>query len=282
MRYAVKLAYVGSNFFGFQRQPSRLTVEGVLLEAMRKAGLFSNPREAKYCSAGRTDRGVHALSQVVAFNSEEPISLPKINAFLPMDVRCWAYAVAPENFNPRRDAILRIYKYYSVWRGEELAHIREAASLLVGTHDFKNFCRPQKGRSTVRTLHQVDVDVQGEVLCFTFSAKSFLWGMVRKMVSVLLAVGAGLMDVDFVASLLNPDFKPKKGIKPADPEGLVLYDIKYPLKFNVCEKSRSALLNYLKERLYAAITISSVYRALIDGASLSTSHSLPDSLGNFL
>ncbi|MBS7288848.1 MAG: tRNA pseudouridine(38-40) synthase TruA [Candidatus Freyarchaeota archaeon] len=282
MRYAVKLAYVGSNYFGFQRQSSRITVEGVLLEAMRKAGLFSDPREARYCSAGRTDRGVHALSQVVAFNSDKLISLPRINALLPMDVRCWAYAVAPENFNPRRDAMLRTYKYYSVWRGEELARIREAASLLVGTHDFKNFCRPQKGESTVRTLHRADVEVQGEVLCFTFSAKSFLWGMVRKMVSVLLAVGAGLRDVDFVSALLNPDFKPKEGIKLADPEGLVLYDIKYPLNFNVCEKSKNALLDHLKRRLYTAITLSSVYRALIDGVASSTNHSLPNSLGNFL
>lgn len=267
MRYAVKLAYIGTNYFGFQRQPSKVTVESVLLDAMRKAGLFANHKEARYCSAGRTDRGVHALSQVVAFNSEESLSLQKVNAFLPADVRCWAYAVVPEDFNPRRDAMLRTYKYYTAWKGEDLGLMREAASLLVGTHDFKNFCRRREGESTVRTLSSVSVELQEGVLCFTFSAKSFLWSMVRRMVSVLLMVGSGSKDVDFVASLLDPEFRPREGIKPADPDGLILYDIKYPFDFTVCEKSRLSFMKYLRERFYATVTLSSVYRALMEGVS---------------
>ncbi len=273
LRYAVKLAYVGSNYFGFQRQPSKLTVESVLLEAMRRAGVLYNPKEARYSSAGRTDRGVHALSQVVAFNLDAPLSLPRINAFLPRDVRCWAYALVNDDFNPRKDAILRTYKYYVVWRGEELDRMREAASLLVGTHDFRNFCKPRSGESTIRTLSQVDIEAQGEILCFTFSAKSFLWGMVRKIVSALLMVGTGLKDVDFVSSLLNPEFNPREGIRPADPRGLVLYDIKYPFRFKVCEKSRRSFLNYLTEELHATITLSSVYHALIDSITVNSKFS---------
>jgi len=265
LRYAVKLAYIGSNYFGFQRQPSKITVEAVLLEAMRRAGLFSDPKEARYSSAGRTDRGVHALSQVVAFNSNAPLSLPRINAFLPMDVRCWAYAFVPDDFNPRRDAILRTYKYYVAWRGEDLDCMKEAASLLLGTHDFRNFCKPRKGESTIRTLNQVSVEAQGKLLCFTLSAKSFLWSMVRKIVSVLLMVGAGLKNVDFVSSLLNPDLNPREGIKPADPEGLILYDIEYPFRFKVCEKSRKLLIDYLNKKLHTTIALSSVYHALIEG-----------------
>lgn len=207
------------------------------------------------------------MSQVVAFNSEEDLSLQRINAFLPVDVRCWAYAMVPENFNPRRDAILRTYRYYAAWRGEDLGLMREAASLLVGTHNFKNFCKCRKGESTVRTLSSVNVELREGVLCFTFSAKSFLWGMVRRMVSVLLMVGSGLKDVDFVASLLNPEFKPREGVKPANPDGLILYDIKYPFEFTVCEKSRISFIKYLRERFYTTITLSSVYRALIEGVS---------------
>lgn len=266
MRYAVKIAYIGSNYFGFQRQPSKITVEAVLLEAMRKAGLFSDPKEARYSSAGRTDRGVHALSQVVAFNSNASLFLPRINAFLPMDVRCWAYAFVPDDFNPRRDAILRTYKYYVAWKGEDLDRMKEAASLLVGTHDFRNFCKHRKGESTIRTLNQVSVELRGELLCFTFSAKSFLWSMIRKMVSVLLMVGAGLKDVDFVSSLLD-DLNPREGIKLADPEGLILYDIEYPFRFKVCEKSRKVLIEYLNKKLHTTIALSSVYRALIEGVT---------------
>ncbi len=269
MRYAIKVAYIGSNYYGFQRQPSKPTVEEVLIEAMLKAGLISDLKNAGYRIAGRTDRGVHALSQVVSFKAKEPVYLPRINAFLPKDVRCWAYALVSDDFNPRRDAILRTYKYYVAWKGEDVELMREAALLLLGTHNFKNFCKPRKGESTVRTLQHVSVEEKGGVLCFTLSARSFLWMMARKIVSVLLMVGSNVKSIDFVESLLNPEFKPREGIKPVDPEGLILYDIKYPFEFVACEKSRKQFMSYLRERFYKSITASSVFNGLIKGLEAS-------------
>nr|HDO80066.1 tRNA pseudouridine(38-40) synthase TruA [Candidatus Bathyarchaeota archaeon] len=262
LRYAVKLAYLGTNYFGFQRQPSKVTVESVLLEGLRRAGMIGSVREAKYASAGRTDRGVHAVSQVIAFNTDKEPCLPVLNAFLPRDVCCWAYAEVPEEFNPRRDALVKTYRYYAVWRGENLKSMRKAASFLIGTHDFKNLCKPRGGESTVRTLKEVKVEKVGIFLCFTLSARSFLWKMARKIVSALLMVGRGSKPPEFITRLLDPNFKVQEGVEPAKPEGLILYDIMYPFEFKVCEKSKRTFLKYLNEMLYSTLTLSAVYDTL--------------------
>ncbi|MBS7249815.1 MAG: tRNA pseudouridine(38-40) synthase TruA [Candidatus Freyarchaeota archaeon] len=258
MRYAVRLAYIGGNYSGFQRQPNMKTVEGTVIEALKKVGWIEDEEKANYNHAGRTDQGVNALSQTIAFNTSEKIILPALNNSLPRDISCWAYAPVAESFNPRRDALLRTYKYYAIYEGENLRIMKKAASLLKGTHDFKNLCTPRPNRRTIRTLFESKIEKRGDLLIFTFSSKGFLRKMVRKTVTALRKIGSGEKNLQYLKDLLNPNYEPRGGVAPAEPSGLILFDIKYPFNFFVDEVSRKIFLktlykNYIHARIRAQI-----------------------------
>lgn len=258
MRYAVRLAYLGQNYYGFQRQPNMKTVEGTLIEALEKVGWIANPKESKYNYAGRTDQGVNALSQTIAFNTQKNVILPALNTTLPEDMRCWAYAQVPEYFDPRRDALRRMYKYYAIYKGENFRLMKKAASILKGTHDFKNLCTPKSNERTVRTLFESKIEKKGDLIIFTFTSKGFLWKMIRKTVTALREIGMNKKSLQYLKDLLDPDYKPRGGITPADPEGLILFDVKYSFDFQVDEVSKNMFLkalyrNYIRERTRAHV-----------------------------
>ncbi|MEX2706510.1 MAG: tRNA pseudouridine(38-40) synthase TruA [Candidatus Freyrarchaeum guaymaensis] len=258
MRYAIRLAYLGGNYHGFQSQPNMKTVEGTLLEALKKVGWITDPKKAYYNYAGRTDQGVNALCQTIAFNTEKKLILPALNTNLPRDMRCWAYAQVPESFDPRRDALLRTYKYYAIYEGENLRQMKRAASLLKGTHDFRNLCTPKPNERTVRTLFESKIEKRGDILVFTFASKGFLWKMVRKTVTAIREIGRGKKPLQYVKELLDPNYTPRGGVSPADPEGLILFDVKYPFDFQVDEVSKKMFLdalykNYIRGRTRAQV-----------------------------
>jgi len=249
---------MGENYYGFQRQPNMKTVEGVLIETLEKIGWIDSPETSNYNNAGRTDQGVNALSQTIAFNTQEKVILPALNTNLPEDMRCWAYAQVSEDFNPRRDAISRTYQYYAVYEGENLRAMKKASSLLKGTHNFKNLCTPKPNERTVRTLFESKVEKNGDLLIFTFTSKGFLWKMVRKTVTVLREIGSGEKPLQYLKDLLDPNNKPRGGVTPADPYGLILFDIKYSFDFQVDEVSKNMFLktlykNYTCERARAQV-----------------------------
>jgi tRNA pseudouridine38-40 synthase len=234
------------------------TVEGILVEALKKIGWIDNIKESNYNNAGRTDQGVNALSQTIAFNTQEKIILPALNTNLPEDIRCWAYTQVPEEFNPRRDAISRTYKYFAVYEGENLRAMKRAVSLLKGTHNFKNLCTPKPNEKTIRTLFESKIEKSDDLLVFTFTSKGFLWKMVRKTVTVLRKIGSGEKPLSYLKDLLNPNYKPKGGVAPADPHALILFDIKYSFDFLVDEVSKNMFLrtlhrNYTCERARAQV-----------------------------
>lgn len=254
MRYAVRLAYLGRDYSGFQNQPNMKTVEGTLLNALEKIGWIDNPQDSKYNYAGRTDQGVNALSQTIAFNTQKKLILPALNTNLPKDMRCWAYSPVPEEFDPRRDALLRTYKYYAIHEGENFKVMKKATSLLKGTHNFKNLCTPKPNERTVRTLLESKIEKKGDLLIFTFTSKGFLWKMVRKTVTILREIGLGKKPLPYLKDLLDPNYQPRGGISPAEPEGLILLDVKYPFDFIVDEVSKTMFLkelykNYIRERI---------------------------------
>ncbi|MDK2795451.1 MAG: tRNA pseudouridine38-40 synthase, partial [Archaeoglobaceae archaeon] len=115
MRYAIKIAYFGDNFFGSQFQPDRRTVAGEILKALKSFGI-----DSRLSFAGRTDTGVHALGQVVAFNTESKITPRMLNSELPEDITAWALAEVPEDFNPRK-ASSRVYSYVFYDEGYDLS-----------------------------------------------------------------------------------------------------------------------------------------------------------------
>jgi len=238
-RFAIKFAYLGQNYQGFQRQKKGIkTIEGTILEVLQKQNILEKTQPARYSAAGRTDRGVNALGQVIAFDSpREQIYLEELNANLPDDIFAWGLATVPSTFNARRDATLRIYKYYTLYNGEDLELIAQALTKLEGTHDFKKLSKKADPlpsgiqKSTVLTLECATVvyHKMQNLLEFEFSSRSFLWHQVRKMVSLVLAIGQGLQTLEGLDDVLNPE-KPELpgGIKLAPPEGLILYDVHYP------------------------------------------------------
>jgi len=168
VKMALKVSYIGSDFSGSQIQKTERTVEGVLLDALIELGLTDSAESANIKSSGRTDAGVHALSQIITFDTNDPgLSIPRaINSKLPSDVWAWAYAIVPDDFNPRKDAVSRFYRYYLFNEKYDISKMRDAARLLVGTHDFSNFSKKDKKqeRTTIRTIEKLDIRVSGELI----------------------------------------------------------------------------------------------------------------------
>lgn len=231
MRVALKLAYIGTEFHGSQIQPNVVTVEGELFKALRNLGIIESPKSANYTCAGRTDAGVHALEQVVAFDTDKPnLAIPRvINSELPPTIWAWAHAQVPFDFDARRDAVSRHYRYVMSGEGYDIFRIREASKLLVGTHDFENFSRTNGEKSTIRTLERINARVDGELTKIDVVGNSFLWNMVRKIVTALSMIGKGVRDNDWLLQMLNPDIY-EEGIEPAPAYGLTLMKVNYEEK----------------------------------------------------
>ena len=250
MRFAFKLMYLGTDYHGFQVQPDMQTVEGELLKALIGLGIFDDPKSAHYSAAGRTDRGVHAISQVIAFDSDKiELATPRIiNSKLPDSIRIWARAEVPKDFDPRRNAIRREYRYY-FHRGKlNLQKIRSASRILTGTHDFANFSI-NEGKSTVRTVESVEVRVNGDFLFLDMVADSFARSMVRKVAMALKMIGSGAGDERWLARMLAPN-EYREGIEQAPAYGLVLKNVIYEgLIFIEDEYSKERALQNLKEGL---------------------------------
>ena len=230
MRVALKVAYVGTNYHGSQVQPDVPTIEGDIFRALKELGIIETPRSAKFISSGRTDAGVHAMGQVIAFDTESPhLAIPRvINSKLPGTIWAWAHAIVPDNFDPRRHAISRSYRYILCGEDFDISRIRSATKLLLGTHDFANFCTNEEGRTTVRTVERIDIRVSGDLARIDIEANSFLWNMVRKVVTALMMVGTGVRDEDWLEQMLDPESY-EEGLEPAEAYGLVLMDVNYPI-----------------------------------------------------
>lgn len=266
MRIALKLAYIGTRYHGFQTQPGVLTIEDELFRALKRLNLFEDRRAARYSAAGRTDRGVHALSQVVAFDLRRELSeaefkmLPRmITSVLPDDIWVLAAAEVPDDFNARRDATLRRYKYFLLNEGFDVERMREAAKVFLGRHDFRNFAVKPQG-NTVREVKKIEVHEQGRFLVVDIAASAFVHGMVRKIVSALKRVGWGERDIMWLEKLLKLEIEDR--IELAPPFGLVLKEVRYDkhdLRFEhdeyVC--GRAAVL--LSEQVLRHLTLSEVF-----------------------
>lgn len=234
MRFRARCEYDGTDFFGFQLQLSARTVQGELEAALAR---LNGGERVAVDGAGRTDAGVHATGQVIAFTYPGRVPEPElqraINALLPRDVAIRDLRRALDGFHPRYAARYREYRY-SVWNGPrsplrertalgvrvplDVAAMASAGSVLVGRHDFSSF-GVVKDRSPVRTVHAVRVRMEGRLVTIDVRADSFLRGQVRRMVAALLEVGHGKMDAaDLAAALaarkpaLNGAVAPAKGL----------------------------------------------------------------------
>lgn len=238
------LAYDGSGYHGWQAQAAVATVEGAFADALF-AVTGERPRVR---AAGRTDAGVHAHGQVVAFSlgrGWDPRALrDACNAQLPADIAVIGSGVAATGFDPRRSAWRRTYRYllnqspiripvgrqYS-WRvgpGLALEPMRAASSLAVGTHDFGTFgSSPAEGGSTVRTLDLVEVSTQVGLVAIEVRGDAFLRGMVRNLVGALVGVGTGRIDPQAFAGLLDRGRSQSQPWRTAPAHGLHQWRVDY-------------------------------------------------------
>jgi tRNA pseudouridine38-40 synthase len=215
-RFRATVEYDGTDFFGFQAQPGVRTVQGELEAALAR---LSDGERRPVDGAGRTDTGVHAIGQVIAFTYAGLLSAEELgralDALLPADVAIRDVRRATTAFHPRRAARYREYRY-TVWNGPrsplhermalgvrvplDTAAMERAGSVLVGRHDFSAFGAAD--RQPVRTVHAVRVRRSGQVVTIDVRADAFLRGMVRRIVAVLLEVGRGKLNETDVRTAL--------------------------------------------------------------------------------
>jgi tRNA pseudouridine38-40 synthase len=222
MRIALKIAYDGRVFHGYQRQPDARTVEGECLASLRGARILRTPEDGFFRSASRTDRGVSALGNVIAFNTSlSPEAV--VGAFndRARDVWAWAATQVPDSFHPRH-ALERWYRFH-VFSDIPVSAMRDVARLFVGTHRFDSFTSdPPPGPMTV---HRIDVSREGRTLLVDIRARSFRRSMVRRIVAAMSGCAEGEIPKSEIRDCLRGtrrDF----GIAP--PEPLFLMDIRYP------------------------------------------------------
>ena len=234
MRVALKLAYDGRTFYGHQRQPAARTVEGECLAALRAARVVSDPQKSFFRSASRTDRGVSAVGNVIAFDAGmRPDAV--LGAFngKAHDVWAWAYASVPDSFHPRH-AEERWYRYH-VLDSLPLEPIRASAKAFVGEHDFRWFTSdPPSGPFALR---QVAATAEHGLIAIDFRARSFRRGMVRRIVAAILAFARNeirLEDIEAALEGVRHDF----GVAAAEP--LVLMDVQYSVEFTPLLKPKVA------------------------------------------
>jgi len=220
MRIALGLEYDGHHFCGWQTQPEGCGVQNRLEQSLSDmAG-----HKVGVVAAGRTDTGVHALCQVVHFDTttERPLSawVRGINANLPPNIRVLWAQVVPDDFHARFSARRRDYQFVlynaavapAVMASKaswfhlplDVEKMAEGAKYLIGEHDFSAFRASEcQAKSPIRTLYQSEVEKYGDVIVFNFSGNAFLHHQVRNMVGALVYVGKGSFEPEYIKSLLN-------------------------------------------------------------------------------
>jgi tRNA pseudouridine38-40 synthase len=242
-RFRVRLAYDGTGFHGSQFQPELRTVQGDVEKALRKL----NWQGKTLLFAGRTDAGVHATGQVIAFDYSwdhtEPELQRALNAVFPQDISALQVKKTKADFHPRYDALSRKYQYkilcsqirdplqerfvWRVWPEVDVRLMIRATRDLIGTHDFAALGNPhQPGGSTVRNITRVDWKKQGDLLIFEVVGNAFLYHMIRRIVLVAVKIGQGKAKPNaFQEYLSNPSGSASQGLAPAS--GLSLVEVRY-------------------------------------------------------
>lgn len=236
----IDLAYDGSGFHGFARQPGLRTVQGEVETALER--LLGHPVETT--GAARTDAGVHARRQAVTFSADDFPDLGRLGrrlaGILGPEVGVWDVAVAPDGFDARFSAAWRAYRYFvdprpaadplrrhAVWhlgRALDIDAMNEAAAHYPGTHDFAAFCRRRPGATTVREVLQAGWGVEEDLAVFSVQATAFCHQMVRSLVGLCVDVGLGRMAVEVVAEVMASGDRQRVGTI-APPHGLVLWEV---------------------------------------------------------
>ncbi|WP_254808097.1 tRNA pseudouridine(38-40) synthase TruA [Natronosalvus amylolyticus] len=285
---AYRVAYDGTDYAGFQRQPDVETVEDALFDALRALEVLE-PGERKpagYAAAGRTDAGVSAVAQTIAFEAPDWLTPRALNSRLPADVRAWASVDVPEGFHATHHATRRTYTYhlYAPRDGgfvpgiesERIAEndrtrlddsrFRDALETLSGPHDFANLTPDDDGTERAPTL---EATRDGPFLVVRVSAGGFARELVRQLIAVARDVATGVLSYEGLERALDPEPLPgHEGIAPEPPEPLVLSAVEYgdhDLEFEIDERAATGARATLERRRIERLVGARVAEQIRDG-----------------
>ncbi|MCB0919477.1 MAG: tRNA pseudouridine(38-40) synthase TruA [Actinobacteria bacterium] len=243
------VAYDGTEFSGWARQPGVPTVQGVLEDALgRVLGHRGAEHSVEVTCAGRTDAGVHARGQVVHFDSSVAVPfrpLQYLNHLLPDSVRARSCVEVPQEFDARFSALSRCYQYriadsveaqdplrsafvLTRLRALDIDAMNRAARPLIGEHDFAAFCRRREGATTIREVLELDWRrTEDGLAVMTVVSDAFCHNMVRAITGALVAVGEGRLPQEYPgATLASGTRSSYAAVMPA--KGLCLERVDYP------------------------------------------------------
>jgi tRNA pseudouridine38-40 synthase len=243
-RVKLTVAYDGTNYHGWQIQPNANTIEAELNRHLSEL----LKEDIRVIGASRTDAGVHALGNVAVFDTNARMPADKIsyamNTRLPADIRIQESCQVADDFHPRFCKTVKTYEYrilnrrfpdptkrlytYFYYYPLDVEAMKEAASYLVGEHDFRSFCtmKPEI-ESTVRQIYSLSVEKEGDVILIRVTGNGFLYNMVRIIAGTLIRVGGHFFPPEYIKTILEGKDRELAG-ETARPEGLTLVEIRYP------------------------------------------------------
>lgn len=242
-RIRLRVAYDGTNYSGWQIQPSAITVEKVLDDAIHQL----TGEHIHVIGASRTDAGVHSMGNVAVFDTASSIPADRftyaLNRYLPDDVIVQESDEVNADFHPRHCDTKKTYCYrilntefgipqkrnytWNVAGNIDIDRMKKAAGYLIGEHDFKSFCCVKtQAESTVRTVYSLDVDKKDDEIHITITGNGFLYNMVRIIAGTLIQVGKGRFEPEYVQYMLDACDRTQAG-QTAPPQGLTLMKIDY-------------------------------------------------------
>ena len=254
LRLRLDLAYDGTSFYGWGKQPDRRTVQ----EEVEKAIAIISQSKIDSIVAGRTDAGVHATGQVIHVDVPESINLDeiayKLNRILDTDVRVMGVSIAPPAFHARFSALRRHYTYrildankvipplrrYDVaswYKPLAIEQLNEASKLLLGDHDFAAYCKFREGATTIRQLQRFEWvrDSEG-YLVGDIVADAFCYSMVRNLVGAVVCVADGRFGPEWIQETLANKVRVSDSLVfPAC--GLTLRQVDYPSDSELLERA---------------------------------------------
>ncbi len=241
--YKFTIQYDGTRYYGWQRQPDKNTIQGKIESVLS----VMCGKDIEVIGAGRTDAGVHAkgmtANAVLDTDMSEREIRDYLNRYLPDDIAVSEVKAAGERFHARYNAVGKTYCYtcfdgevkpvfqkryvYMLDAKPDMNLMKKAADVLVGEHDFRNFCvNPHMKKSTVRIVDRISISEKGGFINFTFHGTGFLQNMVRIMVGTLLEAGYGRKSIEDIRYSLNAAERVKAG-PTAPPQGLCLISVDY-------------------------------------------------------
>ena len=238
-----KVEYDGTDYAGWQSQKNAKNIQDTIEAALKRIV----GRKVRLISCGRTDAGVHALSQFVNFKTEAKIPLFKLkrglNSILPRDIAIKEVREVPPKFNSRFDAKSKLYRYtimngssrsaifgnFSVYIPYKLdvTLMKKEAKVLIGKHDFKSFQAADRvKRSSIRAIKKLSIKKKGEAIIIDVEADGFLYNMVRNIAGTLINIGRDKLPVGSMARILKAKNRKFAG-QTAPAKGLCLVEVKY-------------------------------------------------------